>query len=222
MALLLCRPLGASVQPGGLSQGGGRKLTWALSWESPPRLTPRFSLRSLGAVRRWTGPGCFAGRAHPQGVLSGQPHWEQGRTCFSRFERGAPSGGVPAGPTVPPQCRWVPPPKPGAWPIPPSLAGSSPRARFPREAAALKGTRGHRPSHGPGGPARAATFPGPDAGVPLLRPLFSRAAEEFNARAVRAGALGRSSQAGPSGAGPSCVRHDRSPGHAPLLCLHLS
>ncbi|KAJ1149725.1 hypothetical protein NDU88_002530 [Pleurodeles waltl] len=88
-------------------------------------------------------------------------------------------------------------------------------ARFSREAAALMGRRGRRPSHSPGGPARAATFTGPDAGPPPLRPLFSRAAGGFNARAVRAGTLGRGSQAGPSGAGPSCFRHDRSPGHAP-------
>ncbi|KAJ1170369.1 hypothetical protein NDU88_002246 [Pleurodeles waltl] len=51
------------------------------------------------------------------------------RISNGRFERGAPSGGAPAGPTVPPQHRWVPPPKSGARTIPPSLAGSSPRAR---------------------------------------------------------------------------------------------
>ncbi|KAJ1096539.1 hypothetical protein NDU88_001675 [Pleurodeles waltl] len=59
-------------------------------------------------------------------VFSGWPHWEQGHT---RFWRCAPSGGAPAGPTVPPQRRLVPPPGSGARASSPSFAGRSSRAR---------------------------------------------------------------------------------------------
>ncbi|KAJ1141807.1 hypothetical protein NDU88_008135 [Pleurodeles waltl] len=83
-------------------------------------------------------------------AFSGWPHWEQGRTCFSRFERGAPSGGAPAGPTVPPQRRWVPPPKSGARTIPLSLSGSSTRARcgFDGEEGPQAFTQSGRPRSG--------------------------------------------------------------------------
>ncbi|KAJ1140649.1 hypothetical protein NDU88_006998 [Pleurodeles waltl] len=88
-------------------------------------------------------------------------------------------------------------------------------ARYSREAAASEGRKGRRSLHSPGSPARAATFTGPDPGVPPLRSLFGSAAGWFSAQAVCAGALGRGSRAGPSGAGLSSDRHFRSPGHAP-------
>ncbi|KAJ1090352.1 hypothetical protein NDU88_003485 [Pleurodeles waltl] len=108
-------------------------------------------------------------------VLTGRPHWKQGHTRLTSFGRGAPSGGAPAGPTVPPQRCQVPPPKSGARAILPSLAGSSPRAhRGPPltrgrgfggderpQVSSLSGQpRAGRNAHRvrPGGPAAPPTF----------------------------------------------------------------
>ncbi|KAJ1120686.1 hypothetical protein NDU88_008848 [Pleurodeles waltl] len=88
-------------------------------------------------------------------------------------------------------------------------------ARSSREAAALEGMKGRRSPRRPGSSTRAATLTGPAPWVPPLRPLSGSSAGRFSAQVACAGALGRSSQAGPSGAELLSGRHCRSPGHAP-------
>ncbi|KAJ1150193.1 hypothetical protein NDU88_002989 [Pleurodeles waltl] len=62
---------------------------------------------------------------------------------------------------------------------------------------------------------RPRTAPlGSAAGAQPHRLLVSRTALGLRARPDWAGALGRSSPAGPSGAGSLCVRHVPDPGHA--------
>ncbi|KAJ1182468.1 hypothetical protein NDU88_007658 [Pleurodeles waltl] len=90
-----------------------------------------------------------------------------------------------------------------------------PRPAFPRGAAALKGRRGRRPPFGPGNLVQPTASPRPTAGAQPHRSPVSRPAHGLRVMAVRAGARGRRSPAGPSGAGTLGDRHVPDPCHAP-------